>query len=341
MNFEFLKPNLNKLIIALGSIALILIIVFWFWWGNKEINITNSLTANTNNNLPESPISGISCENYARRPIAVMMPSDPVARPLSGLSEADLVVEMPVTPGGVTRMMAVFQCGEPEEIGSIRSAREDFIPLAAGFGAIYAHWGGEHEALKKLNGHIIDNIDAMVYETVYFFRKKGIPQPHNGFTDFDKLLKGSRDLNYDMSNKFAGYPHSDKNDSPKNIIDLTDSIDIDYPKPLNVNWTYDPGSKTYKRSRDGRSENDKNTDAQVSASVVVVMETTSSFTNKDYLTVVTTGEGKATIYQNGVMINGKWSKDPAHLDSKLFFYNNEGKEVEFMPGKIWVEIVTK
>src|SRR5437870_3059468 len=75
-----------------------------------------------------SSIAGLKCDNAQRRPVAVMMPSDPEAKPLSGISAADLVMEMPVTPNGVTRFMAIFQCQTPKEIGSVRSAREDFIP---------------------------------------------------------------------------------------------------------------------------------------------------------------------------------------------------------------------
>src|SRR3989344_8704314 len=185
MNFQFLKLSLNKLLILTGIIVIILLVVFWFWWGNKEIAVTNIFNGGTTseNSMPKSSISGISCDNFNIRPIAVMLSSDAITRPLSGLGEADIVFEMPVTPGGVTRTMAVYQCEEPKEIGSVRSAREDFIPLAASLKATYAHWGGEHDALTKLNNGILDNIDAMKYETTAFFRKKTITMPHNGFTD--------------------------------------------------------------------------------------------------------------------------------------------------------------
>ena len=167
-----------------------------------------------------------------------------------------------------------------------------------------------------------------------------MPQPHNGFTNFEKLVKGSENLKYSLENKFAGYPRADKKENTKNILNLADSISVGYPYPFNVEWRYDTNSKTYKRTRGNQSELDKNTNTQISASTVIVMETTSSFTNKDYLTVVTSGEGNASIYQNGIKTTGRWSKDPSRLDSKLYFYDNEEKEIEFTPGKIWVEITT-
>lgn len=318
--------------------ALALIAAFLFWWQGYDILISNQNTDGYSDSPPVSSISGLACgDNAGRRPIAVMFSADPITRPLSGISQADIVFEMPVTPGGVTRMMAVYQCESPEEVGSIRSAREDFIPLAAGLGAIYAHWGGEKEALKMLDGHIMDNIDAMKYENVYFYRKKGMRQPHNGFSGLASLFDGAVDLGYGLNDEFEGYPHS-RSESKKNIVNLTDSVSIDYPIPFKIRWQYDQENNGYYRFRNNTPELDKLNGGQVFADVVVVMKTASEYINLDYIRIIVSGTGSAKIYQGGGIINGYWSKDPAGIDSKLFFFDNTGKEIEFEPGKIWVEI---
>ncbi len=41
-----------------------------------------------------SPITGIACPNWNKRTFAVMQPADVAARPLAGLSQADMVFEM-------------------------------------------------------------------------------------------------------------------------------------------------------------------------------------------------------------------------------------------------------
>ncbi len=329
--------TLNKIILIIGIVAAIIAIVF-FLWLNETITINNSGSILGAEQKPASLLTGIKCENYAQRPIAVMMASDKEARPLSGISQADMVFEMPVAPNGITRFMAVFQCEKPEEIGSVRSAREDFIPLASGVGAILAHWGGEHTALQELDGHIIDNIDAMKYEGTVFYRKKGINPPHNGFTDWDNLLKISKSLNYDLTDKFAGYPH-EQDKVPKNLSDIVSTVPIDYTAPYNVQWNYDQNTNTYQRTRNGESEIDKNSGKEVSVSVVVVMKTNSRFLRDQYIAVDTKGSGDITIYQNGVSVSGKWTKDAGSLNSKLYFYDGNGQEIKFTPGKIWVEIV--
>jgi len=332
--------NLNKLLILAGTIAMILLIIFWFWWGNKEIEIKNEKISATTSNLPRSPISGITCENADRRPISIMMAADPETRPLSGISEADMVFEMPVTPNDITRFMAVFQCENPTEIGSVRSARNDFVPLASGLGSIYAHWGGEKEVLQKLNGHIIDNIDAMKYEGTIFYRKRGIPTPHDGFTDLDKVFGQAEKLGYGLANVFSGYPHEEK-ELKKSISNVVEEIKIDYAFPYNVQWIYDGKISEYRRLRGNKPEMDRNNSSQVSAKVVVVMRTKSKYLNKDYVAVDTQGGGEAVIYQGGTMSTGRWQKDSTALNAKLYFYDTSGSEIKFLAGKIWVEIITK
>lgn len=333
-----MKINLNKILILTGAITLIFVISFFVWW-NKEIVISNGVSIINKNELPKSSITGLDCYSADVRPIAVMLASDPEARPLSGISQADIVFEMPVDPTGVTRFMAVFQCEKPKEIGSVRSARNDFIPLVASLETIYAHWGGEHGALEKLNSHIIDNVDALKYEGEIFYRKAGIRPPHNGFTNLDLLANTAQNLKYDLKNSFSGYPHQ-KEEPKKNLSNLTDQISVNYPGRYAVGWTYDPETNLYRRSRGGSAEIDKDNGQTVKAGVVVTMNTTSKFLKEQYISVDVQGEGEAQVYQNGGVVNGKWNKDPSRLDSKLYFYDDSGKEIQFAPGKIWIEIIT-
>ena len=272
------------------------------------------------------------------------MASDPIARPLSGISQADIIVEMPVTLNGITRIMAIFQCepfgnaqgGESFEIGSIRSAREDFLTFVTNFNAIYAHWGGEAGALKKLDNGILDNIDAMKYEGTVFYRKNSVPRPHNGFTTIELLEDKAEDLGYDLNNSFAGFIRD--NDRPeRNLSNLANSILIDYASPYNVEWAYDENENVYNRKKGGEAELDRNTGEQVKASVVVLMRTASKVLSVDYISVKTTGEGEAEFYQNGIKTSGVWRNN----NNDLKFYDATGQEMKFVPGKMWMHFVTK
>ncbi|NLM44527.1 MAG: DUF3048 domain-containing protein, partial [Clostridiales bacterium] len=77
-------------------------------------------------------LTGLGVENeedIKHRPVAVMIDNERNARPQSGITEADIVFEMPVE-GNITRYMAIYHHLPSEKIGPVRSARPYFIDKA-------------------------------------------------------------------------------------------------------------------------------------------------------------------------------------------------------------------
>ena len=329
----------NKRVWIFPLLALGAGIVF-FWQGSGWTVETTDQSANIKNDEEEkgniSPISGIVCDNYSRRPLAVVIASDPVARPLTGLSQADWVFEMPVITGSITRMMAIFQCNSPEEIGSLRSARHDFIPLAAGFDAILVHWGGSHFALDKLNAGVMDNIDALKNPSNAFYRKSGVPQPHDGFTSMSRLTNAAEKLGYQMGSDFKGYSFTDD----KSQMNREKILRIGYTYPYNVSYRYEPESNSYLRYRTNLEEIDQSDNKQIKAKNVVVMRVVSKqIEEPDYNDLDLEGSGACQVYQNGVAIDCVWQKSEKNPVSKLEFLDRNNQEVPFVPGQTWIEIV--
>lgn len=304
--------------------------------GNQN-DSDNKNTPSAEPKVVTSPISGLACANAERRPVAVMLAGDAIARPLSGLSEADLVFNMPVITDSITRMMAVFVCNSPKELGSVRSTRDDFIPLARGLDAILAHWGGSHFALDLLDKGIMDNIDALKDSGLTFFRKSGIASPHNGFTSYSRLSQAADKFDYRLTNNFDGYLHLEERLTGMGTT--TKTLLAGFPGSYQVKYIYDPEDNSYWRWRGGTKEIDRNTNRQVEAKNVVMMIAESHQIEGQYNTVAVEGSGKAQIYRNGEEIFGAWKKDKAKQTSKLYFYDQSGEEIKFVPGQIWVEVV--
>ena len=342
--------KLYALIITIISIVVIVFVISNTenLLGKKTIRIENMndgvVNDNNENNETESEakdemeinlINGVKCENAERRPFAVMLAGDLEAWPLSSISQADLVVEMPVVTGGITRYMAIYVCDNPTEIGSIRSARHDFIPLAMGFDAIFAHWGGSHFALDKLNNKIMDNVNALYLDGSVFFRKPGLPGPHDGFTTIEKLEEYSERMGYRMESNFDGYKfYDEENPSDKNGL-----LTIGYYSIYKVDYEYDAETNSYLRSKGDKKDIDKLDSEQITAKNVVAMFAASRQIEGQYNDMDIEGEGKAIVYQNGREIKGIWQKDKNNLKSKLYFYDESGEEIRFVPGKIWIQVV--
>lgn len=304
--------------------------------GNKEAGGT-ALRGEAKDNLSKSLISGIPCQNYNRRPFAVILAEDSEARPLSAISMADLVFEMEVITGSVTRMMAIYQCESPQEIGSIRSARHDFIPLALGLDAIFAHWGGSHFALDILKQEAAEDLDALPNPHNIFYRKLGIPAPHNGFTNMERMINAAQKLGYRLTMNFEGYQHLE---NPKSKISNSKQImEVNYAYPYNVKYEYNPKTDSYLRWRAGLKEVDKLTGKQVEIQNMVIMRAKSRQIEGQYNDIDIEGTGEAVYYVSGKEVRGYWQKDKANPSSKLYFYDENDEEVKFAPGKIWVNVV--
>jgi len=158
------------MIIAVVAVAIAGIVVYFTVFRDSENNPkqiqlgqSEQTSPTPKNEGPVSPISGIACENWNRRPIAVTQPSDVQARPAAGFSEADMVIEMPAFTASVTRLMGIYSCNIPVEIGAIRSLRHDNIHLAKGLDAILVHWGYSIFAENLLKRNLIDSIDCGGY----------------------------------------------------------------------------------------------------------------------------------------------------------------------------------
>lgn len=345
----------KKIVIVLGIIILGILLTYWLTRSDKkgkQINLNENLEQSTEsiNDGPVSPISGIACDNWNRRPIAVMQPSDVAARPASGFSEADMVIEMPVITATITRLMGVYVCNDPEDVGSMRSARHDFVSLAKGLDAIFVHWGRSHLDwfIEKLNGGIVDNIncngDAGRSAAGYCYRHPDLVGMHSGYMKFASVLKAIEDFGYRTENKFSGYPH--QSEAPESERPEKGSLRVAYPGPYLVEYEYDKANNKYLRSWGGKPDTDRDNGERIAPKNIAVVIAKSEQIEGQYNNVElgdpwmdTVDSGDAFYYFNGQEYRGTWKKDKSTIDSKLFFYDENGQEIKFVPGQIWVEIV--
>ncbi|MEP7162848.1 MAG: DUF3048 domain-containing protein [Candidatus Moraniibacteriota bacterium] len=298
-----------------------------------------------------SAIAGLPCENRNRRPVAVMQPADVSARPAAGFSDADMVVEMPVITAIITRLMAVYQCNTPDDVGSMRSSRHDFIHLAKGLDAIYVSWGGSHFAKEKLDEGVIDNMncnnDGGKSAAQYCYRKQATGTMHGvdtGYAKFEKLLEGAKDFGYRMENKFSGYPH--REEAPIDQRPTGGHVRIGYPGPYEAEYFYDKETNTWKRTWGNVAATDRNNGNRIAPKNIAVIFSKSEQIEGQYNNMQLgdpwydqSDSGDAYYFMDGRQIRGTWKKDKSNIASKLTFYDESGAEVKFIPGQIWVNVV--
>lgn len=322
-----------------SGLFLVLTLVVLYFWGTNDFEVKNSPNNSTTSFAwkKRSAIAGKKCKNKQRRPFAVMLSGNDRVRPLAAIDSADLVFELPVTRGGINRMMAVYQCESPEEIGSVRSARSDFIPLAMGLDSIYAHWGGSHFALEELNQGVMDNIDALSNRYRAFYRRDQYTRPDDGFTSVERLKTSAEKYNYRLDNQFEGFAHI----SPKKVEggNKKKELVLGYPGQYKVSWSYNPKGNEFARSRGRRPEIDKLTGKQVTTKNLVVVKATKNHRQGQYINVHLEGTKDAFFFRSGKRFEGKWKKPKASRDAPPEFLLDSGEEFQFLPGSIWVQVI--
>jgi hypothetical protein len=284
-----------------------------------------------------SPFSGMPCINFSKRPFAIVISQELQSFPIFGISEADLVIEMPyANPKGVTRLLVFFQCKEPQRIEPIRSLRPYMVDLAKGFDAILVSWGACEEAYKRALSLKVDWLSPVLYVkgSEAFFRDPNRQAPHNSYTSISSLKNVVRKLKIREENKFEGYLF--KKALEKNEMPYVSQVDVD-AYFYKVSWRFDPEKKVYFRYFNEKEVIDALNNNQIFARNLILMKTQIGTLVPGVANIKVIGEGEARIYIDGQMIEGKWKKEAQ--DKKLTFLDKEGKEISFLPGPIWIEIV--
>ena len=122
---------------------------------------TNGADGKTENYY--APLTGepLSTKPANTRPFAVMINNIVYAQPQVGISNADIIYEIPAE-GGITRMMAIFShLYDVESVGSIRSLRPYYLSVALSYDAIVIHAGGSEQAYSDVKTYNADHLDGV------------------------------------------------------------------------------------------------------------------------------------------------------------------------------------
>lgn len=310
-----------------------------------------------------------------RKPIAVMVNNYVVARPSAGLSQADVVYEA-VAEGGITRIMPIFYSRMPEMVSSVRSARYYFVELASAYKAHYLHWGAAHVPPCQLEGTCNDtnpevdayarivqlgiaNLDGGNYACqndapdCTFGRdpKKlnaGVPLEHTAFVRPEKAYQLAKEVRQQESwhqnipLKFQWTFKDDAALEERGDIGATTPITYNYWDTMagfNVKWEYDKENNEYVRYQGNVKQTDANNGQELRAKSIIVRFTKETPVNdyKNHLYQQIAGNGDALIFQDGKVIQAKWTRDDVEELDK--YTDLSGNEVQFVRGQIWVQLV--
>lgn len=281
------------------------------------------------------PLTGSGTyEQLEDRPILVLVENHRDARPQSGLIHADIVYEI-LAEGEITRFAAVFHSEQPEVIGPIRSLRPYYAEIGAGWDAMIVHAGYSPAAKKMVQERRLDHFDEIYGDGAYYWRSKERYAPHNLYSSVELIRKGQ--TNKGMRTEWkqpAAIPFADKDVEIQG--EQADYVRVEYLLGYHVEYKYDEENEIYLRHMLGEPHVDKETEEQITASNILVIETSHRVLDDvGRRDVNVFGPGSGWLIQKGVAREIDWER----VDGIIRPYI-DGEEVPLIPGKTWVQVIS-
>lgn len=297
-----------------------------------------------------APLTGVplSEEEYQalryQRPIGVMLDNVSLAQPQSGIDRADIVIEAMVE-GGITRDLAIYHSTDADYIEPVRSARTPFLYWALEYDAMFAHVGSAEKAGDaNAGGQIIDwNVSDLDFEgglapaRTAFERNPNRVAPHNVRTSTQRMRAEGASRGYE--HEFDIWPWQFSGEVGPGVPANSVAVGFGGLSPYYTpRWDWDPAAG-YVRSQYGGLQRDGYSGLPVTVANVIVLYADAWVADSSgHVLYELIGEGRAQVFRNGQMYEGFWRKGDAGQRTR--FYTLDGQEMQFAPGKSWIEVVS-
>ena len=277
-------------------------------------------------------------ESLPERPaVAIKIENNPVAYPLSGLEDAEIVYEEPVE-GGLTRFLAIYHCTDSSLAGPVRSARVVDPPLITPYTRILAAAGGNDIVIDELNEAEIIIIDeTKAGSAMTRVERPGITFEHTLYADSAAVRKiGRKDFDEAPPDDLFEFGDLQGTGRRARSVTLTFSA--------GTVVTYDWNGKRWDRS-DGDTPLTTEAGSQIQVDNVLIEEHTVEHSERlsDILGTPSpeiadvTGSGRAFLFRDSRMFAGRWTRESE--DEPVRFETRNGDAFVLHPGTTWIELL--
>lgn len=344
-----IKLKKKNILIASGILLLIILLIVLLVLKpfKKKKTETKKSTKKTEEKVevPKEKVDIINTESKTR-PFAVVINNTPIAvKVQTGLNKAYIVYEFP-TEGATSRLMAMYKdIDEDLKLGTIRSARHNFIDYAFESDAIFVAYGYSHYAEDELNKEgIINYINGMIHSKPFWrSNPENLASEHTAYTSIGKIKDFAyNDKSYSKESSDAkntvllNYNTGDVDLSKKENVMNANEIDIVYGS-IDTKFKYNEDTKMYTRIVNGNVTKDHENGEEFTTKNIIVQRLSYKMCSDNYywdLNTVSSGEGY--YITNGKAVPIKWSKD-SRKDKTKYMYQ-DGKEIEVSDGRTYIEV---
>jgi hypothetical protein len=321
-----------KKAIAIGGGALAVGALAFFLLIKSPAEIVRDITED-----PRCPLTDREPRNedaLDRPALAVKIENNPVAYPLSGLEDAEVVYEE-LVEGGITRFMALYHCTDARQAGPVRSARMVDPAIMKPYTSILAFAGANDIVQEALDAAELVELTegSSGFERV----------PREGITSEHTLYVDTRAARREGQKEFADAPpeaftFGSVSEGAKRARSVT--IEFSAATTVRYDWSGDKWIRF-----DGDQALSNAAGEQIAVDNVVVeehdivlsQEIVDTAGNPSVEISDETGSGRAVLFRDGRAIPGTWTRESA--DEVAIFETKDGEVMEFKRGTTWIELV--
>ena len=268
------------------------------------------------------------------RTMVVQMDNEAGARPQKGIASADIVYETEIYNGGYTRYTAVFNDVIPDLIESTRSTRKVNVDYYKEYGGAFVHYGSQ-TGVSDAEAYMAEVGMYARYDGIKgisgFYRDSARKAPNNVACKlkelYDKTDWSTHVQKSPLKFSDVGYTRGDMPVSEFSIIYRSGSYQPGY--------IYKDGK--YYRYYNGNAYKDGTTGEHVTCDNVIVQHVTYDWYDSAAPIVGLYGTGVCEYFIDGYHFTGYWER--VDVNSNTTYYDADGNEVLFKPGKTFVQVV--
>ena len=310
---------------------------------------TEPVVVETINPLTGEPVEALT----NNRAYCVMFNNSTAAMPQHGVAQADIIYETLIE--GETRCMGVFYdlASATEPLGSIRSARRDFINIAMAYDAIYVHKGWsqkpheysaeayfEDTGWEHLDGNIGKYCSEYFYQTRfnYALEHRTFIKPESVIAYAQRMnLTTTRDQSLDVGLKFdeEAFFVGEKAEKIVAWFNMVANFDRKWNKSTTMNYNSTTG--LYEAYQHGEDYVDGNSGDVLSFRNVIILRAPMQKLPAGHMKIGVKGTGTGYFACNGQIVPIKWSRAS---DSDPYTYTLEnGTPITLGVGKTYIAFV--
>lgn len=279
----------------------------------------------------------------SQRPVAIMINNIKVATPQIGTSQADLLYET-LVEGGITRMMAVFaDAAAIPEIGSIRSARHDYIDLAGGLDAILTHFGASNIATDQFARQNTEHVDLGTLPAAYWRDPTWMQQrgtEHSAKSNAARIQDAIAQLGYRTTVRDGQKPaflFRPAGSFAAAAGDAANQVSAPFSGYVTATFTYDAATQLYNKGQFGKPHLDMATGQPIAFTNVLLLQTQIEACDSSGHMDVQLASGTGYYIAGGQWQAMTWTK--GDTGSSFVFTDANGQELLVNTGKSYIGIL--